>query len=79
MSIFYRGYTKNGALASMVVGFFSVMFFQFVAPKIGGIGAYLEKLSALPPSFALAMLAGYLASRWKPDLELQKFYTDNFR
>ncbi len=67
LSLFWRGYTERGAIVSMIVGFLSVPLFKFIVPLIPGWGIYFEKIAELGPSFLLAMLAGYLVSRWKPD------------
>jgi len=64
LSIFWKSYTEAGAIASMLVGFLSVPFFKFVAPKIPEIGIYFEKLESLPPSFALSLCAGYVVSKF---------------
>ena len=72
LSLFWKGYTEKGAIASMITGFLCVPFFKFIVPNIASIGAYIEKLDVLLPSFLLSMLAGYLVSRAKPDKALEE-------
>lgn len=66
LSLYWKGMTRNGALASMVVGFLGVPFFKFVGPSLPGIGWALAALEELPPSFALAMVAGVVVSLADP-------------
>jgi len=66
LSIFWKGYSEKGAIASMVTGFVSVIFFKFVVSNIEGIGAYFVELDVLAPSFALAMIVGYIVSKLFP-------------
>ena len=63
LSLFWKGYTENGAIASMITGFLSVIFFKFVVVNIEGIGAYFKELDVLAPSFVLAMIVGYIVSK----------------
>jgi sodium/proline symporter len=62
LSLFWKRMTGRGAVAAMVVGFFSVPFFKFVAPSLPAIGPFLEALSELPPAFLLSAIAGVLFS-----------------
>lgn len=71
LSLFWRGCTEAGAITSMLVGFLSVPLFKFVVPGIPGIGPYFGQIAELGPSFALALLAGYVVSKLKPDLKLE--------
>jgi sodium/proline symporter len=66
LSLFWKGYSEKGAIASMITGFFSVIFFKFVVAEIDGIGAYFKELDVLAPSFALAMLVGFIVSKIFP-------------
>lgn len=66
LSLFWKGYTENGAIASMITGFISVMLFKFVFINMDGIGNYLKELDVLAPSFALAMIVGYIVSKIYP-------------
>jgi Na+/proline symporter len=66
LSLFWRGYSEKGAIASMITGFVSVILFKFIFSNIEGIGAYLKELDVLAPSFALAMIVGYIVSKIFP-------------
>jgi sodium/proline symporter len=66
LSLFWKGYTEKGAIASMITGFISVMLFKFVFVEMDGIGPYLKELDVLAPSFALAMLVGVIVSKVLP-------------
>ena len=66
LSLFWKGYTEKGAIASMITGFVSVMLFKFVLTEMEGIGPYLKELDVLAPSFALAMIVGYIVSKMFP-------------
>ena len=66
LSLFWPGYSEKGAIASMITGFASVMLFKFVVTEIEGIGAYFVELDVLAPSFALAMIVGYIVSKIYP-------------
>jgi sodium/proline symporter len=66
LSLFWKGYSEIGAIASMITGFTSVVLFKFVFPKIEVIAAYLKELDVLAPSFALAMIVGYIVSKIYP-------------
>lgn len=63
LSLFWKGYTEKGALASMIMGFVSIPVFKFLAPNIPDYGMYFEKLEALPPSFVIALLFGIFVSK----------------
>lgn len=66
LSLFWKGYTEKGAIASMLTGFLSVILFKFGVADIEGVGEYIEKLDVLAPSFALAMLFGFIVSKAFP-------------
>lgn len=66
LSLFWKGYTEKGAIASMITGFLSVILFKFVVADIEGVGEYIEKLDVLAPSFALAMIVGFIVSKAFP-------------
>lgn len=70
LSLFWKGYSERGAIASMITGFLSVMFFKFVVSNMEGIGAYFKELDVLAPSFALAMIVGYFVSKLFPPKEI---------
>ncbi len=66
LSLFWKGYSEQGAIVSMITGFVSVILFKFVFANLEGIGVYFQKLDVLAPSFALAMITGYIASNIYP-------------
>tara|TARA_R110000868_G_scaffold384245_3_gene651681 strand:- start:238 stop:1749 length:1512 start_codon:yes stop_codon:yes gene_type:complete len=72
LSLFWKGYSEKGAIASMITGFTSVIFFKFVIANIEGIGIYFKELDVLAPSFALAMLVGYIVSKIAPPKHVVK-------
>ena len=74
LSLFWKGYTELGAMASMIVGFISIPFFKFVLTSIDGVGIYFDKIAELGPSFILGLIAGYLVSKWKPDKDLESHF-----
>lgn len=63
LSLFWKGYTEKGAIASMITGFLCVPFFKFGATQIPDIGILFEKMDVLLPSFLMAMLAGFIVSK----------------
>lgn len=69
LSLFWKGYSEKGAIASMITGFASVMLFKFVLVDIEGIGEYFKELDVLAPSFALAMIVGFIVSKMFPPKE----------
>ena len=66
LSLFWKGYSEKGAIASMVTGFLSVIFFKFVVSEMETIGDYFKELDVLAPSFLLAMIVGYIFSKIFP-------------
>lgn len=66
LSLFWKGYSEKGAIASMITGFTSVIFFKFVGSNMDGIGKYFQELDVLAPSFALAMIVGFIVSKILP-------------
>jgi sodium/proline symporter len=71
LSLFWKGYSEKGAIASMITGFSSVILFKFVLISNEGIGAYLKELDVLAPSFALAMIVGYIISKIAPPKNIE--------
>lgn len=67
LSIFWKGYNEKGAIASMISGFVSIIFFKFVVTEIDSIGPYFKELDVLAPSFAVAMIFGWLFSKLFPE------------
>jgi sodium/proline symporter len=71
LSLFWKGYSEQGAIASMISGFACVPLFKFVFQEIDGIGIYFEKLDVLFPSFLVAMIVGWIFSKvFPPKMEL---------
>ena len=71
LTIFWKGYSEKGAIASMIVGFASVILFKFVFANMEVLGPYFKELDVLAPSFALAMMAGYIVSKVFPPKPLE--------
>lgn len=71
LSLFWKGYNEKGAIASMITGFISVVLFKFVLSDLDGIGPYLKELDVLAPSFALAMIVGFVVSKMFPSKKLE--------
>ena len=66
LSLFWKGYSEKGAIASMVTGFISIIIFKFIVTEIDGIGAYFKELDVLAPSFLVAMIFGWIFSKLYP-------------
>lgn len=66
LSLFWKGYSEQGAIASMVSGFLAVPLFKFVLQEIETIGIYFECLDVLLPSFLIALLFGWIFSKRYP-------------
>lgn len=66
LSLFWKGYSEQGAIASMISGFACVPLFKFVFQEMEGVGIYFEKLDVLFPSFLVAMLVGWFFSKVFP-------------
>ncbi|MEM7086658.1 MAG: sodium/proline symporter [Bacteroidota bacterium] len=71
LSLFWKGYTERGAIASMISGFLCVPLFKFVFQEMDSVGEYFVALDVLAPSFAIAMLMGWVVSKFfsKPSSE----------
>jgi len=67
LSIFWKGFTEKGAIASMVTGFLCIPFFKFVVPNFSAIGPYINKLDVMLPSVLLALLGGWAVSVFYKD------------
>ena len=66
LSLFWKGYSEKGAIASMIAGFLAVILFNFVFKEMSVIGPYFVAIDVLAPSFAVAMLVGFLVSKKYP-------------
>jgi sodium/proline symporter len=50
----------------MISGFMSVIVFNFVFKEMASVGEYFVALDVLAPSFAVAMLIGFIVSKKYP-------------
>jgi sodium/proline symporter len=66
LSLFWKGYSEKGAIASMLSGFASVILCNFVLKELPNIGEYFVALDVLAPSFAVAMFIGIVVSKIYP-------------
>ena len=66
LSLFWKGYSEMGAIASMISGFLSVMLVKFVFQELESVGEYFVQLDVLAPSFVVAMLFGWVFSKLYP-------------
>lgn len=62
LSLFWRRFTANGALAAMLAGFIGVPLFKFGATALPTVGPAFAALSELPPAFLFSAAAGVLVS-----------------
>ena len=63
LSLFWKNYNEQGAIASMVTGFISIPIFKFGVTKIPEIGIYFDKMDVMLPSFLLALLVGFVTTK----------------
>ena len=66
LSLFWKGYSEKGAIASMISGFLCVPLFKFVFQELDTVGIYFQKLDVLAPSFLIAMIFGWIFSKIYP-------------
>ena len=66
LTLFWKGFSEKGAIASMFTGFFCVGLFNFAFKDLPDVGEYFVALDVLAPSFAIAMLVGYVVSKIYP-------------
>lgn len=66
LTLFWKGYSEKGAIASMIAGFSSVIIFNFVLKELPNVGPYFIALDVLAPAFAIAMLVGVIVSKIYP-------------
>jgi Na+/proline symporter len=64
LTLFWKGYTERGAIASMISGFLCVPLFKFVLQDLDTVGKYFVALDVLAPSFAIAMAMGWVVSKF---------------
>ena len=63
LSLFWKDFTENGAIAAMIAGFITVPVTKFILATNETFGIYFEKLDVMAPSFAVGLFAGYIASK----------------
>ena len=66
LTLFWKGYSEKGAIASMISGFAAVVLFNFVFKEIENIGQYFVAMDVLFPSFVVAMVVGFVVSKKYP-------------
>ena len=66
LTLFWKGYSEKGAIASMVSGFLSVIAFKFIFQNMESVGEYFVALDVLAPSFLIAMIFGWIFSKLYP-------------
>ncbi len=66
LTLFWKGYSEKGAIASMVSGFLSVIIIKFVLQNIDGVGDYFIAMDVLGPSFFVALVFGWVFSKMYP-------------
>ncbi len=63
LSLFWKGMTKNGALAAMISGFACVPFAKFAVPHFWpDLEPWVDAITVLPPAFLLSGLMGIAVS-----------------
>jgi sodium/proline symporter len=78
MSLFWKGFTANGAICSMIAGFLMTILAKFVFSEMAIIGPYFVAMETMPPAFLFSLFVGYIVSIMKPDPALEKnFIKDN--
>ena len=66
LTLFWKGYSEKGAIASMISGFIAVILFNFIFKEIESVGRYFVAMDVLFPSFVFAMLVGFIVSKKYP-------------
>lgn len=69
LSLFWKGFSEKGAIASMVSGFVSVIIIKFVFQNMESVGEYFVALDVLAPSFVVAMFFGWIFSKLYPPFD----------
>ena len=62
LSLVWRRYNAQGALASMVTGLLAVPVFKFLLPRAPGWGPLVARAEELAPSFLVALAAGVIGT-----------------
>ena len=68
LSLFWKGFSEKGAIASMISGFLAVILFKFVFQELESVGEYFVALDVLAPSFLIAMIFGWVFSKIYPTM-----------
>ncbi len=79
MSLFWKGFTALGAIASMVAGFLMTILAKFVFGEMDVIGSYFVAMETMPPAFLFSFIVGYIVSVMKPDKELSENYDNDLK
>ncbi len=79
MSLFWKGFTARGAIASMIAGFAMTILAKFVFSEMDGIGGYFVAMETMPPAFLFSFIVGYIVSIMKPDAELAEHYSNDLK
>lgn len=79
MSLFWKGFTARGAIASMVAGFLMTILAKFVFGEMDVIGPYFVAMETMPPAFLCSFIVGYIVSVMKPDKELAENYENDLK
>ena len=79
MSLFWKGFTARGAIASMVAGFVMTILAKFVFSEMDIIGPYFVAMETMPPAFLFSFLVGYIVSIMKPDKQLAEHYENDIK
>ncbi len=66
LTLFWKGYSEKGAISSMISGFIAVILFNFVFKEMESVGQYFIAMDVLFPSFAVAMIVGFIVSKKYP-------------
>ncbi|MDG1437740.1 MAG: sodium/proline symporter [Emcibacteraceae bacterium] len=79
MSLFWKGFTAKGAIASMIAGFAMTILAKFVFGEMDVIGPYFVAMETMPPAFLFSFVVGYIVSIMEPDKELAKNYENDLK
>lgn len=77
MSLFWKGFTARGAIASMIGGFLMTILAKFVFSEMDVIGNYFIAMETMPPAFLFSFVVGYIVSIMKPDDVLAEHYKND--
>ena len=72
LALFWKDFSERGAIAAMISGFFGVLVFKFIMPRLEGIGIYFDKIAELAPAMLIGFLSGYLVSKFFPNMPTSK-------